>query len=266
MMTSSSGMTFESLTIENIAVRIFESKRVLGAEAAKDAASVISQAITNRKWARVIVATGNSQLELIEALTSEQVDWSCVEVFHMDEYVGMSETHPASFRRWIKQRLVDRVHPARAHYIAGDAADIDGEMNRYAALLLSKPIDLAFVGFGENGHIAFNDPPVADFQDPQTIKRVTLDEACRRQQFNEGHFPTLEMVPKEAITLTCPALMRAETWICSVPDQRKAKAVQCALEGPISTACPASLVRTHGDAAVYLDQESASLLRRTVPR
>jgi len=245
--------------VEEAEVRIYEHKTLLGIEAAKHAASVIRDIIARRDWARVIAATGNSQLEFISALTREQIDWNRVELFHMDEYAGMSETHPASFRRWIRERLVNQVYPARVHYLAGDAPEMEKEMERYSALLAG-PIDLAFVGFGENGHIAFNDPPVADFADSRLIKRVTLDQACRQQQFNEGHFPALEVVPTEAITLTCPALMRADTWICCVPDRRKAMAVQCALEGPVSTGCPASLVRTHQNSFVYLDRESASLL------
>lgn len=250
---------FQSLTVENVNVRIFDSKKDLGIEAAKQAASVIRQALSSRNWARIIVATGNSQIELIEALTVEPINWSRVEVFHMDEYLGISENHPASFRRWIKERLADRVHPARVHYIDGDAADIEEEMQRYASLLVAEPIDLTLLGIGENGHIAFNDPPT-DFQDARTIKRVTLDEVSRLQQLNEGHFPNIEVVPKEAITLTCPALLRGATWICCAPDQRKAKVVQCALEGPVSPDCPASLVRVHPDTFVYLDRESASLL------
>lgn len=246
--------------VQQVEVRIFDSKADLGAAAAHQAAAVIRQAVRDRQWARIIVATGNSQLELVRALVTEQIDWNSVEIFHMDEYIGITDRHPASFRRWVRERLVERVHPTRAHYLAGDAPDIDGEIKRYSSLLLSRPIDLAFVGFGENAHIAFNDPGAADFHDTPTIKRVILDEACRQQQFGEGHFPSLDAVPKEALTLTCPALMRAETWICVVPDQRKARAVRCALEGPVSSGCPASLVRTHQNAFIYLDQPSASLL------
>jgi glucosamine-6-phosphate deaminase len=188
------------------------------------------------------------------------VDWKSVEVFHMDEYAGMPDTHPASFRLWIRNRVEDKVHPGKVHYIQGDAPDPDAELDRYAKLMLAEPIDLAFVGFGENGHIAFNDPHVADFKDPLTLKRVSLDDACRRQQAGEGHFPTFDDVPKEAFTVTCPGLFRAEAWVCVVPEARKAEAVRNALEGPISEACPSSIVRTHPNATVYLDAESAALL------
>jgi glucosamine-6-phosphate deaminase len=189
-----------------------------------------------------------------------EIDWNAVEVFHLDEYAGLRADHPASFRRWVKTQLADRVHPRTVHYLNGDAPDLQEETNRYSKLLSQAPIDVAFAGFGENGHIAFNDPHVADFSDPLSVKLVSLDEASRRQQVGEGHFPDLDSVPRQALTLTCPAILRAEYWICCVPDLRKAKAVKCALEEPISTACPASLIQTHPHAYLYLDESSASLL------
>ncbi|MBV9300810.1 MAG: glucosamine-6-phosphate deaminase [Acidobacteriaceae bacterium] len=241
-------------------VHVFESPAALGNAAAEKAAALIKSGIERRGRARVIVATGNSQLALIEELVKKDVNWSAVEIFHMDEYAGMKAGHAASFRRWIKTRVEDKVHPAKANYLAGDATDLDAEIERYSRLLNKAPIDLAFVGFGENGHIAFNDPHVADFNDPATVKRVTLDERCRRQQAGEGHFKDIESVPAEALTVTCSGLFRAEAWVCAVPDRRKAEAVRGALEGPISETCPASLVQNHPDANVYLDRESASLL------
>jgi glucosamine-6-phosphate deaminase len=209
----------------------------------------------------VIGATGNSQIAFMDALTAlPGIPWDRVELFHMDEYVGIDESHPASFRKWIRERISDRVRPAVAHYLDGTARDIEAECRRYAGLLLAAPIDVAFVGIGENGHIAFNDPHTADFLDPDAVKPVTLDTACRRQQVGEGHFPSIQAVPEQALTLTCPALMRAAHLVCCVPDSRKAAAVKNALEGPVDTACPASLLRTHSSAYLYLDQESASLL------
>ncbi len=161
----------------------------LGEAAAREAAEIIRATMERNRRARIIVATGNSQLALIGALVRRKdVDWKSVEVFHMDEYIGISPDHPSSFRYWIRTRVEEVVHPARVNYLDGDAGDIDGEMARYAGLLSAGPIDLAFVGFGENGHIAFNDPPVADFEDPAIVKRVALDEACRKQQAGEGHF------------------------------------------------------------------------------
>lgn len=207
-----------------------------------------------------MVATGNSQIAFMDALTRQSIDWNRVDVFHMDEYLGISDDHSASFRLWIKTRLEDKVHPRHMHYIQGDSPDPDAEILRYSALLEAAPIDVAFVGFGENGHVAFNDPPTADFNDPLTVKRVQLDEACRQQQAGEGHFKDLASVPREAITVTCPGLFRARAWVSCVPEGRKAKAVKCALEGPISTACPASLIRNHPDATLYLDADSAALL------
>ena len=243
--------------------QVFDSRQQLGEAAAKRAASLIQSAVAERGRARVIVATGNSQLAFIDALTSMPgIPWGAVEIFHMDEYAGMSDTHPASFRKWIRERVVDKVNPAAAHYIHGDVPDLKAECERYSQLLSSAPVDLAFVGIGENGHIAFNDPHVANFKDPLTMKVVDLDEACRKQQVGEGHFASVDEVPREALTLTCPALMRAEHLVCSVPDARKANAVKRSVEGPISEACPGSLLRTHSDAVLFLDKQSASLLAR----
>jgi len=209
----------------------------------------------------MIVATGNAQYDVVKGLVETTgLDWGKIEIFHMDEYVGLPDSHPASFRLWIKTRLVDQVHPRVAHYIAGDAADAAAECRRYTELLLESPIDVCLLGIGENGHIAFNDPHVADFHDPATVKLVELDERCRQQQVGEGHFASLAEVPREALTLTCPALMRSRHLICCVPEKRKAEAVRNALEGPVSVACPGSLLRTHPQATIYLDSESASLL------
>lgn len=255
--------TSRQLQYGQAAIHIFPSVRELGEAAAAHAAELISSAIEKRGRARVLIATGNSQREFIDALTARPgVDWKRVEAFHMDEYVNLPLDHPASFRRWIRERVEQRVHPKRMEYIHGDAPDLDAEVQRYAALLDEAPLDVGFVGFGENGHIAFNDPPVADFQDPATVKRVLLDEACRRQQAGEGHFPDLNAVPREALTVTCSALFRIRSWVSCVPERRKAQAVRDALEGPITTACPASVVRQHPDATVYLDEESASLLSK----
>jgi glucosamine-6-phosphate deaminase len=243
-------------------VRIFRTSRELGAAAALDAARIIRTAVEQQGRARIILATGNSQLEMITALVdAPEVPWERVEAFHMDEYVGMPASHPSSFRRWIKARLEESVRPGTVNYLEGDALDLDAELRRYSALLNAAPIDLAFVGFGENGHIAFNDPHVADFADESTVKRVLIDEISQRQQAGEGHFPNPQSVPRDALTITCPGLFRARAWVCCVPDLRKAVAVRDALEGPVSTACPASIVRTHPNATVYLDVQSASLLR-----
>jgi glucosamine-6-phosphate deaminase len=244
-------------------VLVFDSLADSAAAAASHAAALITEAVREKGKARIIAATGNSQKAFIDALVlRKDVPWDQVTLFHMDEYVGISDTHPASFRLWIRTRIEERVHPKEAHYIQGDAPDADAEAERYTQLLLSDEIDVAFVGIGENGHIAFNDPPVADFNDPKTVKSVALDDACKRQQAGEGHFESVATVPDRAITITCPGLFRARAWITVVPDQRKAEAVKAALEGPITPKCPASIVRTHANATVYLDRPSASLLEK----
>jgi glucosamine-6-phosphate deaminase len=249
------------MQFDNANVQIYPSSAELGGAAATQALSLINDAIQNRKRARIIVGTGNSQESLIESLVKmPELDWKKVEVFHMDEYVGMNPTHPASFRLWLKTKLVDFVQPGQIHYLHGDAPDIELECERYGRLLAEATIDLSFVGFGENGHIAFNDPHVADFQDPRLVKPVALDEKCRMQQVGEGHFPDLRSVPTHALTITCPVLLKANYMICSVPERRKAEAVHNALKGPISSECPASFVRTHPRAYVYLDTDSAHLL------
>ena len=244
-------------------VLVFNSVTDLAAAAAARAAELITEAVQRQGRARVIAATGNSQKDFIDRLALEKgVPWGRVTLFHMDEYVGLGATHSASFRLWIRTRMEERVHPQEAYYIDGDASDVNQEARRYESLLLSDAIDLAFVGIGENGHIAFNDPPVADFDDPKMVKRVALDDACKRQQAGEGHFKSVELVPNEALTITCPGLFRAKAWITVVPDKRKAEAVKAALEGPITTACPASIIRRHPNATVYLDRLSASRLEQ----
>ena len=242
-------------------VLVFRSKREASEPAAEAAASILRGAISSRGRARMVVSTGNSQLDFIDALVkARDLDWSAVEAFHLDEYAGMPATHPASFRLWLKTRLADRVPLRAMHYVNGDAPDPDGECRRYGALLAEAPIDAGFIGIGENGHIGFNDPPVADFSDPLQVKVVRLDDACRRQQVGEGHFDGISAVPERALTLTCPTIAGMANLICCVPELRKAKAVRDTVEGPISTACPASILRTHPRAQLFLDPESASLL------
>jgi glucosamine-6-phosphate deaminase len=244
-----------------LTVRVFANKRDLGTAAAGQAGSILKRRIRENGAARIVLSAANSQLEVIHGLVRlPGIDWRFVEVFHVDEYVGLSASHPASFRLWVKTHLVDLVQPGNVHYLAGDAPSPDRECQRYGALLAAQPIDLAFLGFGENGHIGFNDPHEADFADPHAVRRVTLDQKCRRQQVGEGHFPDLASVPAEALTLTCPTLVSAREIICSVPDRRKAEAVKNALEGPIAPSCPGSIVRTHARVCLYLDKPSASLL------
>lgn len=229
--------------------------------AAAQAADVLRRSVAEQGRAHAMFATGNSQLAFVEELvTTADVPWSQVTVFHMDEYVGVGPDHPAGFQRWIRTRLVDRVHPGAAHYVDG-LAEPEAESARYAALLRTHPLDLCCLGIGENGHLAFNDPPVADFDDPLDVKAVVLDRACRQQQVGEGHFPDLDAVPARAVTVTIPALLRAGTVLAIVPDARKAVPVAAALRGPVTTACPASVLRTRHNVTLHLDPASAAALR-----
>ncbi|MEJ5238103.1 glucosamine-6-phosphate deaminase [Limisphaera sp. VF-2] len=247
--------------VDELEVRVYAARAQLAAAAAAEAAEWLRTAIHQRGQARVILASAASQMQFLEALTAApDLEWGRVTVFHMDEYLGLPADHPASFRRFLRERVASRVRPRAVHWIEGDALEPLKEVGRYAALLQEGPIDLCCLGIGENGHIAFNDPPVADFQDPHWIKLVALDEACRRQQVGEGWFPDLDAVPRYAYTLTVPALIRADRMIAVVPEQRKAKAVRDALCGPVSERCPASILRRHPRATLFLDLESASLL------
>jgi glucosamine-6-phosphate deaminase len=207
-------------------------------------------------------ATGNSQLAMLDTLVRDPtVDWRRVVGFHMDEYVGIPATHAASFRRYLRERITERVPIAAFHFIDGDAADLDAECARYAVRLRDHRLDLCCLGIGENGHLAFNDPPVADFHDPLDVKVVELDDACRQQQVGEGHFPDVAAVPTHAVTVTIPALLRASTVVAVVPEARKAEPVRRALTGPVETACPASILREHAHVTLHLDPGSASKWR-----
>jgi glucosamine-6-phosphate deaminase len=229
--------------------------------AADQAATSMRAAVRDRGVAHVMFATGNSQLGFLDALVAETPDvpWSDTVVFHMDEYVGVGPDHPAGFQKYIRERIVDRTAPRAAYYVEG-LGDPEAECTRYADLLRAHPLDLCCLGIGENGHLAFNDPPVADFDDPLDVKVVELDTACRQQQINEGHFPDLASMPTHAITVTIPALLRATAVLAIVPEARKAEPVRAALIGPISTACPASALRTVDHATVHLEPDSARLL------
>jgi glucosamine-6-phosphate deaminase len=240
-------------------VEIFESKLKLGEAAAREAAAIIQQAITDRDVAYVIAATGASQFEFLDALVLHDIDWRRVEFFHLDEYVGLPETHPASFRRYLTERIIDRVHPKAFHLINGEAADPRAECRRVGELISQHTIDVAFVGIGENGHLAFNDPP-ADFETEKPYLVVTLDEACRRQQIGEGWFKSLDEVPAQAISMSIQQILKARHILCIVPDQRKAEAVKACVELDVSPMHPASILQRHPSVKLYLDRESSALL------
>lgn len=243
-----------------VLVRLFADKPTMGAAAAEQAATAIRRAIADRGHARIIAATGTSQFEFLDALTkAPAIDWTKVEAFHLDEYIGLSITHPASFRKILLERLVRKAGISHFHGLEGDASDVSAVVREVGRQLASAPIDVAFLGIGENGHIAFNDPP-ADFttEDPYLI--VQLDEACRRQQVGEGWFAGIFQVPTHAISMSPRQILKARELVVVVPDQRKAQAVRACLEGEISPMVPASILRQHPNWTVYLDKDSAALL------
>ncbi len=242
-------------------IKTFDNKISLGHAAAEQAARAIRQAITANGKARIIAATGASQFEFLDALTKiSDLDWAKVEMFHLDEYVGMSISHPASFRKYLLERFIHPTGITNYHLLDG-AANVAEVCANTSAAIASAPIDIAFVGIGENGHLAFNDPP-ADFDTETPYLIVNLDEACRRQQFGEGWFPTLEDVPQQAISMSVQQILKAKEIVCVVPDARKANAVKACLEGEISPLAPASILRTHANTTIYLDQDSAALLTK----
>ena len=254
-------IAIKTLQIDSLPVRVYETQADLAREVARTAHDHLTDVLAQKGSAAVILATGNSQIKFLEQLISlGGIDWSKITLFHMDEYLGIDANHTASFRRYMRERVEARVKPRVFNYIEGDAPLPLDECTRYTGLLEAQAIDLCCLGIGENGHLAFNDPPVADFNDPHKVKLVQLDRACREQQVNEGHFPNLAAVPPYAFTLTIPALCSAQKMLCIAPEKRKAKAVVDALRGPVSTACPASILRKQPHATLFLDKDSASLL------
>lgn len=244
-------------------INIADSKDELGREAAKAGANLIRAALRKQDEATIIVATGASQFEMLSQLTKEpEIDWYRVTAFHLDEYIGLPISHGASFRRYLWERFVSQLPlPLRAfHYIDGDRESA-AELARISGLIRPRIVDVAFVGIGENGHLAFNDPP-ADFQTTEPYLVVNLDEDCRHQQLGEGWFPTLEDVPKQAISMSIRQILASRAVICSVPDARKAEAVRGSVEGPVTPEVPASILREHENCQLFLDRESSSLLTR----
>jgi glucosamine-6-phosphate deaminase len=240
-----------------VIVKVFEDKLSLSRAAAKQAASALIRAIHDHNGARFIVATGASQLDFLEALTKrENIDWRRVEMFHLDEYIGLSITHPASFRKYLLDHLIHKTGITQFHLLDGNG-NLREAILRTGKALSAAPVDVAFVGIGENGHLAFNDPP-ADFQTDEPYLIVNLDEACRWQQVGEGWFADLSEVPRQAISMSVRQIMKAREMIVVVPDARKAQAIKLCFEGEISPMAPASILRTHSNATVYLDKDSAS--------
>jgi glucosamine-6-phosphate deaminase len=245
--------------IEDLLVSIYRTNEELGAAAAQEASAIIRRAVEQNGYANIVVATGNSQLTFLVTLRKDtSIPWPHVNIFHMDEYVGIDPQHPASFPQFLHRHLLDYIKPQAFYPVPGQAQDGEQACRDYEALLRTHPADLCALGIGENGHVAFNDPPYADFDDPVWVKVVKLAEASRRQQVGEGHFARIEDCPTRAITLTIPALLAAKHVLAIVPEARKAKAVYRALRGPISEDCPASILRRTSHAHLFLDAESAA--------
>jgi glucosamine-6-phosphate deaminase len=242
-----------------MATKIYDDKISLSRAAAEQAANSLRTAIENFGRARIIAATGASQFEFLDALTAmPNIEWPRVEMFHLDEYIGLPVSHPASFRKYLRERLINKTGITKYHFLDGEG-DVRAIVHKVSAELTAAPIDIAFVGIGENGHLAFNDPP-ADFQTEEPYIIVELDEPCRRQQVGEGWFNDLSEVPKRAISMSVRQILKAKEILCIVPDARKAQAVKSCFEGEISPLAPASILRSHANTTVLLDRNSAALL------
>jgi len=251
----------KTFQVDALPVQVYAGKAELSQAVARITRTYLMETIAAQGSAAAILATGNSQIKFLEELNRlGGVDWSKVTLFHMDEYLGISASHPGSFRRYMRERVESRVKPRAFHYIEGDALLPMDECERYAGLLRAQPIDLCCLGVGENGHLAFNDPQVANFEDKRAVTIAKLDDICRTQQTNEGYFANMDAVPPYALTLTIPTLCSAKKLLCLAPETRKARVIKQALQGPVSTACPASILRRQPHCTLFLDADSASLL------
>lgn len=254
---------FTRMSAGNLKLEIHENCKSAGESAARAVARTFEDLERKGNGISAIFATGASQLAVLEALTAiPGLPWDKIQGFHMDEYVGISDTHPASFRRYMREKLTSRVVMKQFWEIDGNAPDLETFCRKYAEKLHAAAPQLCLLGIGENGHLAFNDPAEANFSDPADVKVVRLDRVCKQQQVEEGWFGSLDDVPERAITLTIPALFRVPKLIVSVPGPRKAQIVRRALEEPIGTSCPATILRTHPDATLYLDKESAAEIEK----
>jgi len=257
--------TEKGLTIfkkEKLTVKVFPTREAMGTDAANDTANAINELLQRKDEINMIFAAAPSQQEFMQQLISDKsIDWSRINAFHMDEYLGLKEDAPQGFGNFLKERLFSKVPFKSIYYINGQAQDPQNECERYAELLTKYPVDIVCLGIGENGHIAFNDPHVADFNDPEMVKIVDLDIACRTQQVNEGQFSQLNLVPTQAITITIPGLLKGDYMYCMVPAKNKAEAVYRTLNGEIDEECPATILRTKENAMLYLDEASASKLK-----
>jgi glucosamine-6-phosphate deaminase len=248
--------------LQNMDVNVFATRELMGQKAGEDVENKIIELLSKKKYIRIIFAAAPSQNELLNYLVnSEKIEWNRIVAFHMDEYIGLNEKEPRSFSTYLNTYLFKKVPFKEVHLINGKA-DVDDEISRYSELISEGPIDIICLGIGENGHIAFNDPPVADFSDKEIMKKVELDELCRIQQVNEDCFETIDDVPQEAFTLTIPVLMSADYLFCVVPGTSKREAVYNTLTGPVSTNCPASILQTHSGCSFYFEEESFGLVSK----
>jgi len=249
------------LRVDKLTVQIYNSEAQMAEDAAKTVHKYLQNLLQQQQTVAVLLATGNSQIQFLDALIAlAGVEWSRIIFFHLDEYLGITSDHAASFRRYLRERVQQQLYPQQFYYIEGDALQPLAECDRYSQLLQSQPIDLCCLGVGENGHLAFNDPAVADFQDPHIVKLVKLDQVNRQQQMNTGNFPHLETVPYYAFTVTIPLICSARKIICLAPEIRKAQIVKQMLHGDINPNCPASILRQQSQATLFLDVKSASFL------
>jgi glucosamine-6-phosphate deaminase len=251
----------KALHIDTLTVKISENRAQLGTQAAKEAAEILRNMLGEKKTLNIIFAAAPSQNEFLAALAREKnISWERVRAFHMDEYTGLAADAPQRFGNYLRTHFFDRVPLRETHFLQGEVRDLDAECRRYGDLLMRYPVDVVFMGIGENTHIAFNDPHVARFDDPSVVKVVELDETCRQQQVNDGCFKSLEDVPRNAMTLTIPALMKADHLFCMVPGISKARAVYHTINSEISERYPSTILRTHPSAVLFIDKDSASLL------
>ncbi|RMF24112.1 MAG: glucosamine-6-phosphate deaminase [Cyanobacteria bacterium J083] len=253
------------LQISALSVEIYSSATTLAKAAALSVRNYLHSLLSSQTQASIILATGNSQIEFLHHLTNfSDIPWSKIICFHLDEYLGIKADNPASFRYYLQHRFAKKVKPQNFNYLQGDALQPIAECERYRDLLQAQPIDLCLLGIGNNGHLAFNDPDVADFEDKYVVKLVKLDEKNRQQQFTQGHFSTLAQVPQYAFTLTLPTICSAKKIICLAPGESKAQIIKQVLEGEITTRCPASILRRQSQATLFLDRDSSSLSKNLI--
>src|SRR5690554_832654 len=251
----------KELVAERLQIEVFNNRKEMGIAAGKAVGSRIKNLLQQQRLVTIIFAAAPSQDEFLATLAGEPgIDWQKVIALHMDEYVGLSVDSPQRFRKYLEDHIINLVHPGETHFLDGNAESLTDECQRYAKLLVEHPVDIVCCGIGENGHLAFNDPPVADFLDPEIVKIVELEEKCRQQQVNDGCFPSLSQVPTQALSLTIPALLSGRFIYCMVPGSAKAAAVRDSITGPVGASCPASVLRRHLRAVLYLERDSAALL------